>query len=138
MFIPAWVLERVTFRGEIRMYGEDVEFQLRASKFGKIYNSDALGIVHDYAEQGRDTYRDVQGFYDGFRWNQARFHPEVYKKLSILLHIALSVAYETYCAVSGQSKFGFEGVKGHLDFLKRLVVGEELEQKVTHYDWLLY
>lgn len=138
MFIPSWVLDRISFRGEVRMYGEDVEFQLRASKFGRIFNSSELPILHDYAPQGRDNYRNIQAYYDGFRWNQARSQPRTYKRSSILANVLLLFAFECFVATFRNSPVGFEGAKGHLDFLRRLVVGDELEQKVSHLEWIRY
>lgn len=124
-----WEPLRVTrFDDTVRMYGEDVEMQLRASKRGKLAMSKNFWVRHFPSSLNRDQLRAINAFSDGFRWKLALTHPERVSRTAVVLTTLALYAGELARAIIRLDKSALSGAQGHLDFLKRLVTGVETQQ----------
>jgi GT2 family glycosyltransferase len=130
MLMPTEVLMKVRFDSSIRMYGEDLEFQLRARNFGKIGCSNNLGLKHNSSPLNRDSARSVSGFSDGFRWRLHKQFPELVSGFVVI--------YSSLALLAGNLIFGLikgsperlSMAIGHGDFLSRLLRRLPVEQSI--------
>lgn len=124
-----WIpLLETKFDSSVRMYGEDVEMQLRVSKYGKLAMSERFWVRHFPSTLNRDQLRTINAYSDGFRWSLALKHPELVSKAAVVITtLVLFVAEITRAALRGDA-VALRGSKGHLDFLRRLISGAETQQ----------
>ena len=129
------VIENFKFDGSVRIYGEEVAFQLQISEAGPIGSSVCLPVVHLQAQESKDQVREIQGYYDGFRWAMAVKYPKRFSKGQVLFAVFSMMVGEMSRWIVRRDDKGREGLLGHLDFLKRLIVGEDVQQRVNHLFW---
>jgi GT2 family glycosyltransferase len=122
------------FDGRIRIYGDEVEMQLRVSRatnFG-IATSKDLAVVHHGEVSQKDNIAVQESYMDGFRWSLAcNSATEVSR---------IAVVYTTLCLLIAETVFGFiklsrchvQKALGHLIFIKRLILFQEVQQFVGH------
>jgi GT2 family glycosyltransferase len=121
-------LQKTRFDASVRMYGEDLEMQLRASKHGKLAMSNNFWVRHFPASLNRDQLRDINAYSDGFRWKLALTHPERVSKFAVLLTTLTLYIGEISRAIARLDKSAVVGAQGHLDFFWRLLSSAETEQ----------
>ncbi len=64
-----------TFDSSIRMYGEDVDFCMRAGQVGNFYIAESLGVWHRPESLGRDSAIDSEAYNAGFRYQLSKQWP---------------------------------------------------------------
>lgn len=105
------------FDPSIRLYGEDIECQLRVSGDGPIYYLSSLGVEHFASEIGRDKYGEAQYRSDLFRLELVNRFPGRFNYASVIwATIGLAVA-EILTFVIGINAKGLNGFRGHAKFL---------------------
>lgn len=128
-----WSAARVTrFDGRVRIYGDEVEIQLRLAAFGSAYVSSGMAVDHASETIAKDSQRVEQSYMDGFRWVLARRYPGRVSKVAVI--------YSTLALIAGEAIRGWvngDGLartrfRGHVDFLGRLISGQQLQQYVAH------
>lgn len=67
--------EAAAFDSSIRMYGEDVDFCLRASQAGAFFIAESLGVWHRPESVGRESAMDSEAFNAGFRYQLSKMWP---------------------------------------------------------------
>lgn len=67
--------EIATFDSSIRMYGEDVDFCLKASQAGELFIAESLGVWHRPESLGRDSALDSEAYNAGFRYELSKLWP---------------------------------------------------------------
>lgn len=126
------IFESELFNGSIRMYGEDVEFYSRISKYGKILCSSQLGVKHLAALEEKDNLRSVEGYTDGFRWTMALNNRSGVKKYAVLLSTAYLIIAELFLWSFSFQKTHKQRLLGHIDFIYRLARNAQVQQFVYH------
>lgn len=130
MLVRAPALSAVRFDSKIRMYGEDIEFQLRLRSSGRIGCSKSLEVVHNASPIARESARDISAFSDGFRWRLHNQYPhQVSGVMVIFSSIALLVS-DLVLALIARSRIRLESARGHADFILRLVRKQPSEQQL--------
>jgi GT2 family glycosyltransferase len=122
------LLQKTRFNASVRMYGEDVEMQLRALKHGNLAMSKSFWVRHFPSSLNRDQLRAINAFSDGFRWKLALAHPDRVSKFAVLITTFVLYAGEIARGIARLDKSTLLGAQGHLDFLRRLLSGVETEQ----------
>jgi GT2 family glycosyltransferase len=131
MLISIEALDKVRFDSSIRMYGEDVEFQLRLAEVGRIGCSKLLGLCHNSSALNRESARNVSSYSDGFRWRLHKDFPElVWGSMVILSSMALLLGNITYALINW-CPTRLSTALGHWDFLLRLLRRLPVEQQIT-------
>jgi len=126
------VFRHELFDGRIRMYGEDVEFHLRISKYGKILCSDHLPLKHLEAVEEKDDLRTLQCFHDGFRWTLASNKRGGVKKYAVLLSTASMFFADLFLWIFNSDSGHKQSLLGHIDFVSKLIRRAEVQQLVDH------
>jgi len=121
MLVRAAELSVVRFDSAIRMYGEDIEFQLRLRSFGRIGCSRSLGVVHNASPIDRDNARDISAFSDGFRWRLHNQFPNQVSGFMVIFSTMALLVSESVLALISRSRIRLESALGHADFLFRLI-----------------
>jgi GT2 family glycosyltransferase len=67
--------EIANFDSSIRMYGEDVDFCLRANQAGELFIAESLGIWHRPERLGRESALDSEAYNAGFRYQLSKKWP---------------------------------------------------------------
>lgn len=115
------------FNDEIRMYGEDLDFQ--SSLVGPIATSKYLNLTHLHSPTGRKSLRHVTSYTDGFRWELAKSHRFGVRKFPVL-YSTLALAFaELFLSVFKVSKAHFFMFLGHLDFVSRLILRRPVQEQ---------
>jgi GT2 family glycosyltransferase len=131
-----WVFDQYEFRGQVRMYGEDIEMQLKVRKFGKIIVSKKLAVSHLSATLGKDDKRSQASYGDGFRWWLAKtYRPEFSRFWVLITTILLSIQCLAF-SLALLNKAKLDEFFGHLDFVSRLIFRKSTEQFVNHQEWI--
>lgn len=117
------------FNENIRMYGEDVDFLLRASKHGRLATSSALGVFHKPEQTGREDTKVSEAFNHGFRLSIARTYPERFSAALVLLSTVCLLCYYVVTAALRLDSLAWARARGILTFLARYVSGREVIQK---------
>ena len=130
MLFDAEVFDKIGFDGSIRMYGEDLEFQMRLSALGKIGCSSDLRVVHNSSPLNRDSWREVSAFSDGFRWRLHKQFPDKVQGSRVIISSALLFLFGLILSIVEKSGPNFYSALGHRDFLCRLVRKEPVEQRL--------
>ncbi len=120
------------FDGRVRIYGDEVELHLRLGSMGKIYVSNALGVVHYAEKAAKDNQRTETCFMDGFRWNLSRLHPDRVSKIQVLITTFAFIAAELIMSIKKSSPSSLSRMRGHFDFLNLLLKGKQVQQYVSH------
>jgi GT2 family glycosyltransferase len=138
-FVPGGMLSlrgnaarSLRYDGRIRIYGDEVEFQLRASLQGSIYSSSVLPVTHKSETIAKDSQRVEQGYTDGFRWALAIQNPKLVKKFAVIYTTLILVIGELALWVGRRNHLAKTRALGHMDFLLRLARGEPVQQYVEH------
>ena len=130
--IKMGLFHHLLFDGRIRMYGEDLEFCLRASQYGKILCSDELLVTHLAADEAKDDFRSIESFTDGFRWSLAVGKQSNVTKPAVIYSTVLLVFAETFLAIAKIDRGYLGKVCGHFDFFRNVIFNREYQQKVDH------
>ena len=124
-----WIpLIETRFDGSVRMYGEDVEMQLRVSKHGPLAMSRNFWVRHFSSSLNRDQLRTVNAYSDGFRWSLALKHPALVSRWAVVMTTLVLYAGELSRAILLRDSIAINGAQGHLDFIRRLLAGDETQQ----------
>jgi GT2 family glycosyltransferase len=128
------VFDSHRFDGTVRIHGDEVEFQLRMEKrdFGRIAISSLLPVTHLAATSGKTSDRSSTFYLDGFRWKLAETYPERFSRFHVLLATFVLIVAEGVVSLGARSTVRFGRLLGHLDFLRALLAGIPLEEKVSH------
>lgn len=105
------------FDPSIRLYGEDIECQLRISADGPIYYSASLGVKHLVSEVGRDKYKEVQFSSDKFRRELVKRFPKRFNLFAVVWATVGLALGEIVTFATGKNKNGLNGFLGHIKFL---------------------
>ena len=122
------VLESHRFDDQLAFYGEDLEFQLRLRSFGELMVSNHLQVRHKAAPTSRDSIRDKWSYSDGFRWALSRRLDNHVSSTAVLYSTACLLTIECLRYIltwRHEYKLAF---LGHVDFLSRLIRGEEVQK----------
>lgn len=120
------------FDGRARMYGEDIEMQLRIAKHGTILCAKALRVRHFSESASRDQLRVATRFDDGFRWELTKRYPTRFSRAAVVSTTVLLGIGELVGWVFGQNPAGLQRARGHTDFLWAAIRGNETQQLVDH------
>lgn len=123
----SFVLRTLRFEESVRMYGEDVEMHLRASKFGLIVVSPLVRVLHHGVTAGKDAIASVARFSDGFRWYLALTYPNRFNKFAVILSTVVLIFGHALMGILG-FKNQFQHVKGHLLFFITIIRKAEARQ----------
>lgn len=126
------IFENEIFNGQIRMYGEDVEFYSRIFKYGKILCSNQLPVKHLQAKEERENLRSVWGYSDGFRWTMALNNRSGVKRYAVLLSTTYLIIAELFFWCCSFQETNKQRLNGHIDFILRLVRNAQVQQFVNH------
>ncbi len=127
---PAQILTSVKFDFSIRMYGEDLEFQLRLGRLSHMGSSGELGLKHCSSSINRESARIVTCYADGFRWRlHQQFPTLVWGPVVILSSLLLFFGNLVHAFVSWCPETVATAL-GHGDFLFRLVQRKQVEQQI--------
>jgi len=129
------ILRNYRFDGRTRMYGEDVDFYLQVANEGIIACSSNLPVRHLNSVIGKDDYREIQSFSDGFRWTLTKKYRKEVKKKAVLFSTVCLTIGELSRWIFLNDTNGRSGFHGHLDFWVRLIRRRQLLQLVEHDDW---
>lgn len=121
-------LRETKFDSSVRMYGEDVEMQLRVSKLGQLAMSDRFWVRHFPSQLNRDQLRTINAYSDGFRWSLALRHPKLVSRAGVIFTTLVLYIGEITRATFRGDPVALQGAKGHTDFIRRLVAGDETQQ----------
>ncbi|MEY4060438.1 MAG: hypothetical protein RIQ31_100 [Actinomycetota bacterium] len=124
------IFSQTLFNPAPRIYGEDVEFQLRLGSAHRIYSSNALPVLHKQAPSNRDQLADLEAYSDGFRWSLARRKLGGVRKWAVLwatLCMALALLGK---GVVLRQPDAMQRLKGHVTFLVRVLARRETEQLI--------
>lgn len=128
-----WKAARKTrFDGRVRIYGDEVEVQLRLGAFGSAYVSAGMAVDHASETIAKDSQRVEQSYMDGFRWILARRYPSRVSKAAVIYSTLALMAGEAIRGTVNNDRLARTRLQGHIDFFTRLVRGEELQQYVGH------
>jgi len=122
------------FDGRIRIYGDEVELQIRLSKEQNaiVATSKLLPVIHHGETIAKDSVALSESFMDGFRWSLAKRYPERVSKVRVLVTtVALLQAEAIFWAFTREAVH-LERAKGHGLFLLRLIFRKEIQQFVSH------
>lgn len=122
------IFEHVLFNPGPRMYGEDVEFQLRLASTNRIYSSNRLPVFHKQAPSNRDQLAAQEAYSDGFRWSLARRRLGGVQAWAVIWATLCMVFVLAFRAIATRDVDSGERLKGHLLFLRRVVSGRETQQ----------
>ena len=126
------VFKHELFDGRVRMYGEDLEFQLRIRKYGLILCSIDLPILHLEASISKEDLRSAYAYTDGFRWTLAiRCVGGVQKSAVLFSTFALTIG-ELILWILHRNDSNKLSFLGHVDFIKRLILKRQVQQLVDH------
>lgn len=126
------IFENEIFNGQIRMYGEDVEFYSRIFKYGKILCSNQLPVKHLQAKEEKENLRSVSGYSDGFRWTMALNNRSGVKRYAVLLSTIYLIIAELFFWCCSFQETNKQRLNGHIDFILRLVRNAQVQQFVNH------
>lgn len=128
------VFDSHRFDGTVRIHGDEVEFQLRMknSDLGRIAISSLLPVTHLAAISGKTSERSSTFYLDGFRWKLSETYPERFSRIHVLLATFVLIVAEGVVSLGARSNVRFARLLGHLDFLRALLAGIPLEEKVSH------
>jgi GT2 family glycosyltransferase len=121
-------LRATRFDDSVRMYGEDVEMQLRVSNHGNLAMSRTFWVRHFPSSINRDQVRTINAYSDGFRWSLALQHPKLVSKSAVVFTTLVLYVGEIGRGVLSGDSVAIKGAQGHLDFLRRLTSGAETRQ----------
>lgn len=128
-----WSAARVTrFDGRVRIYGDEVEIQLRLAAFGSAYVSSGMAVDHASETIAKDSQRVEQSYMDGFRWVLARKYPGRVSKVAVIYTTFALMAGEAIRGLLSNDRLARTRFQGHVDFLVRLIKGDQLQQYVAH------
>lgn len=122
------IFEETLFNPGPRMYGEDVEFQLRLASTTNIYSSNRLPILHKQAPSNRDQLASQEAYSDGFRWSLARRRLGGVRAWAVLWATLCMATMLAFRALARRDEDSAERLKGHLLFFKRVAAGGETQQ----------
>jgi GT2 family glycosyltransferase len=131
MLVRASALSHVKFDSEIRMYGEDIEFQLRLRRLGIVGCSKELGLAHNASPINRESARYISAFSDGFRWRLHRQHPDKVSGVMVLFSTIALLISDLVLALVGRDSIRLESARGHVDFVTRVMRGKPTEQRAS-------
>jgi GT2 family glycosyltransferase len=117
MLIPFKLLSVCKFDSSIRMYGEDLEFQLRLRELGQIAVSDSLALHHRQSPLNRDSMAQITFESDLFRWRLALEFPERVTKFRVLLATCILAFGQAIVGIFFRKPDLRYGAVGHLRFL---------------------
>jgi len=120
------------FDGRVRIYGDEVEMQLRLAKLGDIYCSNDLSVRHYSETIAKDSQRIEQSYMDGFRWILTRRYPQRFNKAFALWSTLGLICGELIRSIQRGDKLAFTRLQGHFDFFGRLLTKKPLQQYVSH------
>ena len=124
-----WPELKVTrFDESVRMYGEDVEMQLRISKLGKIALSQDLWVSHIPSPLNRDQIRSISAYSDGFRWRLAQDYPERVSFAKVFLSTFALLVGELAKGLITLNLDSLRSAQGHIDFFIRAISKKETQQ----------
>jgi GT2 family glycosyltransferase len=121
------------FDGRIRMFGEDVEFQMRC--FGRpnqIATSCTLGVDHSSDQSGKSNHTQSALYSDGFRWRLSKDHPDRVKGHKVLMTTVILAFGEIVTGLLMARTASAQRGLGHILFLYRLVRRREFLELVMH------
>jgi GT2 family glycosyltransferase len=122
------IFEQTLFNPGPRMYGEDVEFQLRLASRNRIYSSNRLPVSHKQAPTNRDQLASQEAYSDGFRWSLACRRLGGVRGWAVLWATLCMVTVLAFRALARRDEESAERLKGHLMFFKRVASGRETQQ----------
>lgn len=130
MLLSTETLARVRFDSSIRMYGEDLEFQLRLASYGRIGCSGQLGLDHKSSSINRESARSISRYTDGFRWRiHKQFPTRAWGPMVIFSSLVLFVGNLIDAAIKWNPE-RLATALGHWDFLRSLSQRLPVEQQV--------
>jgi GT2 family glycosyltransferase len=123
-------LNATRFDASVRMYGEDVEMQLRISSYGQLAMAKDFYVAHDPSPLNRDQIRNVTAFSDGFRWRLGTDFPNIVKHSHVLYTTFALLAGEIILLLIRSKGATIGSILGHIDFLLRILRRVETQQLV--------
>lgn len=129
--VRAHIFDLISFDSKLRMYGEDLDFYLRASTYGEIVCSSQLPIKHLNDPSNRDSQRNIQLFHNGVRWHFAKKYPDRVVRWKVLLAAVALGLGEIVKFLKTRRIRHFEAAIGNLEFLFCLAVRKSTLQVVV-------
>ena len=126
------VFRHQLFDGRVRMYGEDVEFQLRINKYGEFLCSNALPVRHLKASSEKEGVRSEQSFTDGFRWSLAQKQLVGVTRRAVISSTIIISILEALLFIICFDRTRLQRLLGHLDFLYKVIFRIDPQQYVSH------
>lgn len=122
------VFESLSFNERIRMYGEDVDFQLLARARGKLVVSRECGVYHNQEAAGRDTVKDAEALNAGFRWSLTSAAPGKVTRAAVIWScFGLMLGYGIIGAIRPEAQM-IQKAKGLALFFFRLLLRRPVTQ----------
>jgi GT2 family glycosyltransferase len=118
--VRAWVFEHIEFDATLRMYGEDVDFYLRAYGLGEIVSSIHLPIKHLNDPSNRDSWREISLYHNGVRWLLAKKYPTKISPIRVIqVAVVLAIGEAAKFVCRRDWKYAAASA-GNIEFLYRL------------------
>jgi GT2 family glycosyltransferase len=123
------VFSNISFDASIRMYGEDIEFSLRAIRIGKLLVSRKLTYNHLGATLGKDDVQKVVQYSAAIRYWLARKYPREISKAAVIWSIiGITIVNILNITVMRNVKYNLNCILGHLAFLNMIILKKDLKQ----------
>lgn len=119
-------LKFLRFDGRYRMYGEDVEMQIRAGKYGQIIVSNLLPVIHRKSLVSKDNLATAASYYSGFRYWLAQNYPDRFSRKLVLLGSFMLFFYNLTRFILSGTRRHRDLAFGELIFLRRLILRQSL------------
>jgi GT2 family glycosyltransferase len=119
------------FDARIRIHGDDVEFQTRICKPGAIATSSRLPVTHFSETLNKDSIKDETAYMDGFRLRLAREKRSGVTRWAVLYSTLALLIFTLLVGLSTGNKSRLSQTLGHAEFLRRWLLGKEVEQRVS-------
>lgn len=129
--VRAHIFDSISFDSKLRMYGEDLDFYLKASTYGEIVCSSRLPIKHLNDPSNRDSQRQIQRFHNGVRWYFAKKYPDRVIRWKVLLAAVVLGLGEIVKFLNTRRIRHLEAAVGNLEFLFYLAVRKSTLQVVA-------
>ena len=124
-----YVFSTIIFDETIRMYGEDIEFSLKAIRMGKLLVSRQLTYDHLGATADKDNVRQAIQFSAAIRYWLANEYPEDVSRVAVLWSITgITIGNILKITILRNVKFNLNCLLGHFAFLRMIILKNDLKQ----------
>jgi GT2 family glycosyltransferase len=129
MNFRAKILKKISFRDEIRMYGEDLEFSLRLKKHGRILVVREAKYIHLKSTSGKDDMRTITKYSDLTQFLFAIEHPKYIYKICVFWSVLGMTGLNLKNILLGKNvNQNQKELRGHFDFYLSIINRKRLIQ----------